>query len=420
MKKTIAILLACIMLISCAPILSFAADTTITESGTLTEPLVIASGDTLTIKSTWTLAAPLTINEGAALVVEAGGWLTVAPGGQLINNGTITVETKGGIQSAGSGTGEADASFINGESGEVNLAKNSFFRIERGTYAYNKGKIKNIDRMTVDGTLNHWIVYPQDWSATYKATEMWDRTAKTVRFTVEHVNDGDLDSDTGYTVASNYKAVPSSGGWCEHGVKEYILITPEDGAGDWVDTGRMQLVVNGSVFDTSERIDNDRGVFTITPVDSMEISIRSYSYKEIVKLFEIELPRTEGYYVKAKDGEVDSITVEYGKTFSFTVVLSEEYDKSDFYAYANGVYLEPDQYGYFDITGPIVDYSMLPSGGVQEDISITIMGVQSNASAEQANSIINFVKEIFDIIQSIFSYFGDLFSGIFGGLTTTE
>lgn len=414
MKKTIAILLACMMIFACLPVVSFAAD--ITEDGTLSDALVVVSGDKLTVSSVWTLNAPLTINEGATLVVEEDGYITIATNGQIINNGTITVKKNGAILSKGAGTGDTLSSFINGEKGVVNLNSSSYFCIERGTYAYNKGTINNIDRMTINGTLYHWVVYPQNFSVTYTRTEMWDRTDKTVNFTVEHVNDADLEDELGYLTASNYGSVPPSGGWCEHGVKEYILITPEDGVGDWVDTGRMQLVVNGTVFDTSERIDNDRGVFTITPVGSMNISILSTNYKDIVKLFEITLPQTDGYYVKSKDGEVGKVTVEYGKTFSFCVVLHEDYDKSDFYAYVNGVSLEPDEYGYFDITGKIEDYEMAINGGVQNDITITIMGVSSNASSESMTSLVSFIKQIFETIQSIFGYFTDLFSGLFGGL----
>ncbi|MBQ8209267.1 MAG: hypothetical protein IJZ35_01610 [Clostridia bacterium] len=422
MKKTIAILLACLMLLACMPVVSFAEETKITEDGTLSDAQVIASGDKWTISAVWTLNAPLTVQEGATLEVADRGYVTIATAGQIINNGTIIVKKDGAILSKGAGTGDNNASFINGEKGVVTLNPGSYFCIERGTYAYNKGTINNIDRMTINGTLNHFIQYPQNFSVTYTKTEMYNRMDTTVAFTVEHVNDADLDTDTGYTVASNYKAVPASGGWCEHGVKEYILITPEDGAGDWVDTGRMKLVVNGTVFDTTERIDNDRGVFTITPVGSMNIEILSTNYKEIVKLFEINLPQTEGYYVKSKDGEVGKVTVEYGKTFSFCVVLNEDYDKSDFYAYVNGVSLEPDEYGYFDITGEIKDYEMATTGGVKNDITITIMGVSSNESSENMSGIVNFIKQIFETIQSIFGYFTDLFTGIFsfGGTSTDD
>lgn len=415
MKKTIAILLACIMLIACAPVATFAADTNITTNTAVTADVTVASGDKLVIGAQYTLDAILTISEGATLEVAEGGYLSVTTNGQIVNNGTILVKNDGAILSNGKGEGETGAPFINGVKGVVNLNNGSYFCIERGTYAYNKGTINNIDRMTINGKLYHFVQYPQSFDVNYSKTEMYNRKDTTVTYTVEHVNDADLDTDTSYLVASNYTAVPATGGWCEHGVKEYILITPESGEGDWVDTGRMKLVINGTVFDTSERIDNDRGVFTITPVGSMNISVLSVSYKELVKIFSISLPQNEAYYVKSKDGEVGNVTVEYGKTFSFSVVLSEEYDKSDFYAYVNGVSLEPDEYGYFDITGPIIDYAMSTTGGVQEDVSISILGVSSNASAENMNSIVSLLKQIFETIMSIFGYFQDLFAGIFGG-----
>lgn len=429
MKKTIAILLACIMLIGCAPIMSFAADTTYDVAGTIAADLTVNSGDKLIISSTQTLSANLTISEGATLEIAEGGYLTIAGTGRLINNGHILVKKGGAIHSNGSGAGVNGAPFYNSETGVVDLNNNSYFCIERGTVAYNKGTINNIDRMTVNGALYHFVVFPNNFTVTYRNTEMWDRVEKDVYFSIDVLSESnpDFTTDTSYLVASNYDNVNTlpettadgkHGDWYEHKVKLYILITPEEGKGDWVDTGRMQLVINGTVFDSSERIDNDRGIFTITPVGSMNVEVLSTNYKDIVKLFEIELPSSEGYYVKAKDGEVDSVIVEYGKTFSFTVVLNEDYDKSDFYAYANGCYLTPDEYGYFDITGPIKeDYTMANAGGVQNDISITIMGVSSNASKEQANSIVNFIKEIFEVIQSIFGYFGDLFSGLFGGMT---
>lgn len=419
MKKAIAILLALVMLMSCAPVMAFAEDSAITSSGTLEADYTVSSGDKLTVSATWTVAAILTVEAGATLVIEENGFLSIAGTGRLVNNGNIVVKKNGAILSKGNGTGENGSSFYNGETGSVTLNNGSYFSIERNTYAYNKGTINNIDRMTITGSLFHFIQYPQNWSVTYKNTEMWNRKETTVDFTVEHVNDSNLVAELDYLTASNYVGVPGSGGWCEHGVKEYILITPEDGDGDWVDTGRMKLVVNGTVFDTAERIDNDRGVFTIIPVGSMNISILSDNYKDIVKLYDILLPRTEGYYVQSKDGHVDEVTVEYGKTFSFSVVLNEEYDKSEPYVYVNGVALTPDEFNYFDITGPIVDYTMAQVGGVQNDISITVMGVSSNESQEKMSGIVNFIKQIFDTIMSFFSYFGDLFEGLFGGVTDT-
>lgn len=419
MKKVISILLALIMVLGCAPVMAFAEDSAITESGTLNENYTVKEGDKLTVSATWTIASLLIVEEGATLVIEENGFLTIASTGRIQNNGNIVVKKNGAILSKGNGTDESGASFYNGTTGSVTLNSGSYFSVEDGTQAYNKGTINNIDRMTIKGSLYHYVIYPQNFSTTYKKTETWNRAELAVDFTIEHVSDSALEKELDYLEAENYSGVPEAG-WCEHGIKEYILITPEDGDGDWVDTGRMQLVVNGTIFNTSERIDNDRGVFTFTPVGSMNITIYSDRYKDIVKLYDIVLPRTEGYYVQSKDGHVDEVTVEYGKTFSFKVVLNEEYDKSEPYIYVNSVSIMPDEFGYFDITGPIVDYTMSQVGGVQDDISIVVMGVNSNASQEQMSGIVNFVKQIFDTIMSIFSYFGDLFDGLFGGLGGTE
>ena len=76
--------------------------------------------------------------------------------------------------------------------------------------------------------------------------------------------------------------------------------------------------------------------------------------------------------------------------------------------------MEPDEYGYFDVTGPIVDDQIATSGGVQGDITITVMGVSANEIRETMGSVLTFVQQIFDIIKSIFDYFADIFSGLFG------
>ena len=138
--------------------------------------------------------------------------------------------------------------------------------------------------------------------------------------------------------------------------------------------------------------------------------------KDLVKLFDITLPRTEAYYVISKDGDVDNITVEYGKTFSFRVVLSPDYDKSDCYCYINTLYVEPDEFGYYDVTGPIVSEGMATAGGVQEDISIAVMGVSANERKEMVNSLVGFIQEIFSVFKEIFSYFSDIFTGLGEGL----
>lgn len=428
MKKAIAILLASLMMLSCVSVVSFAEDITSEnqetwndfQSGTIEDEYVVKAGATWSIKSTLTLTGRIIVEENATLVIEQGASLTVTgTTGQIVNNGTVIVKTQGYIMLSANGSSENDASFINNKTGVLTLNSNSLFFISPKSYAFNKGTINNIERIQINGGyLYHYITFPQNFDVAYKKTEMWNRQDTTVSFKVEYVSDGDLDAETDYLIASNYKSVPQSGGWFEHNVKLYVLITPEDGDGDWVDTGRMMLNVNGNLFGAKDKIDNDRGVFTVIPVGAMDISISSTAYKDIVKLFKIILPRSEGYYVKTKDGDVDEVTVEFGKTLSFTVILDDDYDLSTPSAYAGMDYLEPDEYGYFDVMG-YKDGELQSAGGVQDNFSITIMNVSSNERREQTNSIVNFIKQIFETIQSIFGYFGDLFSDIFGGLISS-
>jgi hypothetical protein len=180
----------------------------------------------------------------------------------------------------------------------------------------------------------------------------------------------------------------------------------------------MQLTAGGQNVPVTEHeeIPNDRGVFCISPANALELGVYSTAYKDLVKIFEIILPNTEGYYVISKDGDVDTATVEYGKVFSFRVVLAPEYDKSDSYVYVNAFYMEPDEYGYYDVTGRIVDEGMASEGGVQEDIEIQVMGVSSNERQAQMSSLVGFIQQIFSVIEEIFSYFLGLFDGLGEGL----
>ncbi len=422
MKKVISILLACLMIFGCMPVLAFAAATDITATTTQLTSVTLYDGDRLTLSANYTLSdgAQLTVNSGATVIVKEGAALTAQSGGQIINNGTIIVESGAGIVCSTRSTTEAAAAFYNGETGSVTLEKGSKFRIYDNACVYNKGKFDyaSDESLLLEplAVLRHWIKFPQNFEQTYSAADMWNRSETTVSFDIKYTVDSSLKTDTGYLTVDNYFPVPASGTWVSHKDILYILITPESGDGDWIDTGRMQIAVNKTILDAKEKIDNSRGVFVVRPNGAMDISIESVAYEKIVKLFDITLPKTEGYYVQTVAGEVDNVIVPYGKELSFTVILADDYDKSDFYAYANGVALTPDEFGYFDITGPFVDYAMASKGGVQEDISITIMGVSSNASQEQMSSIVNFIKEIFDVIKSIFGYFSDLFSGLFGSL----
>ncbi|MCD7827137.1 MAG: hypothetical protein LUG85_01175 [Clostridiales bacterium] len=401
-KKTLSIILACLLLASCLPLSAMAA--TIYEYDVIqSKNATIASGNDVIITANYT------IDEGVTVTVN--GTLTVSGSGHIENNGTLIVN--GGLVLTATESSMDTAALYN--KGTVTFTSSSSSALGQASYIYNAGTINGMDYLTILGTLYHQVTLFPSWTETYDKSSTYDRKEHTVTFTVKYVLDSLLDSDTAYLSAESYNNTVSSEKttWVEHGEKLYILITPNEEE-DWIDTGRMQLTVNGSLIDASARVDNTRGVFCIIPTNSINnLAVYSYAYKSIVKLFEITLPRTDGYYVTTMDGDIDTCTVEYGTTFSFRVVLSEDYDQSEITVYADAAQLTPDAYGYYDITGPIVDDAVTTEGGVQDSFTIRVLGVASNSARETVNSVLTFIQEIFAIIQSIFEYFSDLFSGLF-------
>lgn len=417
MKKVFTILLTCIMLLTCVPFSASAADIPWTGVETVSVPVTVNAGETYVIKGTYTITTTMTIVEGAALVIEDGGTLLfTGDNGKLINSGTVTVKRNGTLSLNGIGSGAQGATLINNEKGTLVLENSSLCSLSKNSQAFNYGNIKNIDRMDIKGTLTHQVTIPGSFTVDYSYIETWNRqsfnTSYFVSYYIPKEGDADLDytEDSSYTLISDKTTVPVI-----HGQKLYVMITPEEGdEGDWADIGRMQLIAGGQNVSATEheKIANDRGVFCIAPANALELGVYKTGYKDLVKLFDITLPRTEAYYVISKDGDVDKITVEYGKTFSFRVVLSPDYDKSEPYCYVNTLYMEPDEFGYYDVTGPILDEGMATAGGVQEDISIQVMGVSANARQEMVGSLVGFIQEIFSVIKEIFSYFTSIFEGL--------
>lgn len=426
MKKIISLVLVSIMLLTCLPLSVFAADGTWAGTQTISTPTAIADGTTTAVSgSSRTITSVLTIQPSGKLIIKEGATVLVSGNGRIVNQGEIIVESGATLHIAGIGANEADCALKN--ENIIDIKADASVLIAKSATVFNAGYIKNAERISVIGSLQHQVTFtPKDngdtvnnntfasFSWTYKNTEMWNRTETIVNFTSRILKDTELETDLGYTVAANYTNACPNVGWYEHGEKVYILVTADEN-GSWIDTSRMKLTINGQEATAYATVDNDRGVFCITPTNSIEVSVASLAYKDIVKLFDVTLPKTEGYYVITKDGVVDQATVEFGKTFSFRVVLNPEYDKSKIVVYVNTFAIEPDEYGYYDIQGKEESVGFALAGGVQDDLSIQVMGVAPNERVEQMNNIVSFIKEIFDVFRSIFAYFQDLFAGLFGG-----
>ncbi len=415
MKKFIAILMTCIMLLACVPFSVSAAESVWSESATVNAAFSVPAGDTYKITGTYTIATTARVEEGATLLIAKGGSIIfTGAAGRLINSGNVIVENGGTLNLSGTGSELSDATFVNNETGKLTIGTTAECYLASGSAAFNYGTIENIDKMTVKGTLSHQVTIPGTFTVGYSYLETWNRQNFETTYTVGYYQYQAGDADLDYTESSSYTlASAETTVLVPHGQKLFLMITPEEGVeGDWCDVGRMQITAGGQSLKAENIIDNDRGVFSITPANALKVQVYSTSYKDLVKIYEINLPKTEAYYVISKDGDVDVATVEFGKVFSFRVVLAPEYDKSDSYVYVNTLYMEPDEYGYYDVTGPIVDEGMATAGGVQEDIEIQVMGVSANASQEMMGSLVGFIQQIFSVIEEIFSYFFGIFDDL--------
>ena len=449
MKKTIAILLACIMLMACAPLNVFAAGDIVISTGDIVtwDGTEIADGQKLVVKGSLYVDNKM-VNKGS-ISVENGGSITFKSNGRLENYSTVTVKGGGSIYFDGMGRGKDYATLFNTENGVISFAANASGRLSDKSEGYNYGDIINSGRITKDGDLKHNVTIPGSYELTFNKLETWNREPTTVKFEVSYYMYKEGDTDDAYAIVENFK--PNVCGLnnpvdvlVSDGEKLFVMITPKieklttvvDGEekvtmiGEWVDAARIKLNAGTTTLDVTTILETKNpdavrileygGVFTVKPTNAIDLEVATTKYKDLVKIFKIELPRTEAYYVITDNNDVDEVSIEFGDTLSFRVVLEPDYDKSEPYVYVNSIYQEPADYGYYRIKGPLMsDGYFAETGGVQDDLTITVMGVSSNESKEQLSGLVAMVQEILSIIQEIFSYFTSLFEGLgsLGGTT---
>lgn len=408
MKKTISVVLAVIMILAVCPVISFAAVTwnTGTKIGTGKYDDAVNTTGTgeVEVAGVATVTNSLTVTDGVTLRVTGTLVMTGSTAKLIISSNAKVIVADGGTVLMQSGS-----SFIN--DGIIHMNTGSNFNINTGSNCKNNNIIENISKVSVNGgMLYHKVSLPNSFSSTYKKSETWNRKDMTIQFSPSYFLDAGATTDTEYLDAK-YTAVNTTPGgttdvYVEHNTKIYVKITVPDGDGDFIDVGRMQLSAGG------QTINCDRGVFAVTPTNAMTLNVVSTKYADIVKIFKVELPKTDGYYVALFDGTVGETTVEYGKTLQFHVVIGPDYDKSEYSVYVNTAELKPDQYGYYDVTGPIdADGNMATAGGVQQAITIKVLGVTSNKLINTMTDVVDFIQQIFSVIKSIFEFFKDLFTG---------
>ena len=420
MKKTLSVFLAVLLSVSCFAGLSAVSSAADTLSGNLSD---------MTIDQVVYVSGTATVPEGVTVTIADGGSIVV-PSGASLKVGTAM--TSNSVSSA-----------------KVSIKDSGTLQIQNG------GSVTNYGTILTDGandqaiyvgnnaTFVNKVYVPGEYIVSYSSSDgTYDHYSHTVTYKPAYLLSSDsskFDSDAAYLDYSKYTSTGSSGATVSvpYDAKLYVTIRAEEGGSEapFIDTGRMPLSTNGNIVvksletsDSSRAIDDCTGIwaFELTSAAFITVPDASKRYSNCVRQFTITLPYTDSYYTEAFGYEgkgLHDVTVNYGSTLSFRVVLSKDYDKSDVSVYFGTYKLTKGADGYYTITGPILVkstkqpasddeldsgtystdlYEMSPTGGIQQNGTIMVLGVISNKTQGTINNVLSLIKQIFQIIKEVF------------------
>ena len=369
MKKTISVLLALIMLLSCSPILLgtvFAAGTNITfdTSGDMADNLrsgyryTIPSGVTMTVPADVTVSIPLSTT------------LTVEEGGKLIFNGTINVA---GTSSA-YGTLDVKGTIVNVEDNNISTGK----------YGVAQAHVRFPSLATVG--LADCI---EVWYATSTSGNAYEN--QTPGFTYVKVSDDGADIPLPLNQYLYIKA---------------DIIKDGDYTNQKYDDGLMNVYLNGVPIPYAA--ESHRTML----VSAGDITYSRWANDDaFLKTYRISLTSGKGYTVYGREGEEGTAYIKWGQPFSFRVEVDEEYQMSgstlEVYLY-NGYGIvdynhdtsqtvhpmTPDASGYYKIPAVISDYTVYVSMLSIDDATVTKVGGILQTVRSIFEMIINFFRQI--------------------------
>lgn len=414
MKKLLSVILTVIMLVGCLPV-AFA-DAPIELTGTNNGPLPYTS-KTLYVSGTFTN--------------EAGGTLDLSKCTLVINSG---------------------ATFDN---------YGTFKKDEATNVIVNEG-----------GHFYNYISFPGSTEKSYtRADGTFDRAEHSITYQYKYLLKSALTSEREHLYYPNYTAAAGADIPVEYNDTIYVVIGAEEGGSpvSYLDTSRIKLTgsegiidsadvasynrsaTDGSFIDTLLGGDDDEdsakknyrfGVFAITPTSAASYTPVSLKYADVVTLFDIELPSKEGRYaVKTDKGEYGHAILKYGEMLTVTVELDPKYDESEPVIYVGGWGIYPDKDGYYDINAVYADSGktlivaglnekgvMASNGtvtygdspepvfeyGVRAQFKMSVTGIVENETKQKFTSVLQYLKQIFDVFKEVFESIKEALSGLFG------
>lgn len=364
MKRTLALILAAVLLLVALPISVSAADINI--SSDVTNAVTIASGS----------RAYITRN----ITIRTQGSITVAAGAELYINPGVTVTVNGYINNFGT--------------------------------IYNKGTIANKGNVQTDpagtGMLKHFVTIPASY----------DASAYTVLYCINlnHIWDDFFDNIDDYNANTEHYYASNSAGFSDYVQDGYTVYFTLLFNQPKIDPYKFEVNAGGA------RLIRDRGVYAITAGNAVNVTYGTYNASALIKQIKIALPSGDGYRVvcygtsleQAVQDAIDFVWVDYGSTLSFRVEVFEGWQDSNIVVTIGGLdpsaqaadasIAGPDTYGYYEIRN-ITDKKAATNA-----YEINVAGVVSDDTQNLIKSIMKFIQDIFQTIKEIFSAFFELFN----------
>jgi len=375
MKKTLAVILSIVMLVCCIPFSVNAAENVVWDvNHTISASNELVSGNNYTQQS-----GILTVPSNMTVYIPAGTTVTVMQGATLRCLGYIIVY----------GTLIVDG-FVDDEgASHISLAPESETASAKAAVRFPKladkglaGKIKVSYGVTSSGNSYENIAEDFEW------------------------NEVSADGSTVYCSLNQFVHVKAE-------------IIEDEPPFDKYDDSLMTVYINGLAAPYGQ------GSVVFEVSTSTNVSYRSWVRDDdFLNTFKIHLPTGEGYAVYGREGEQsapgETVMLKYGQPFAFKVEIDPEYDMSVYEVYIYDGYgwlsLDPTNQDLSGITpAKPDDYGYYVIDSVKGELQIKVEGVVKNETILMVGSILDLVKNIFDMIssffQEIFAFLGISFGG---------
>lgn len=362
-KKILSMLLALVMVIAIAPVSVFANSEIVLddESVTYTSPVFVSSGETCRITGSYLFTGEVLVCPSATLIIE--------------DTASVTFQ-----------------SFFRNE-GNLVIKDGSECILDETCSLENYGAIENADNIIIDGNLLNMITIPGMVTVDYLPTFMNDDPFEIDYAYSYYLPDEYDESNAEYYADSYITCSADTVVRVPYGCDLYLKFAPlTEPEGRHIDTGKVKLVATSEcsteniVIDSFYQYKDDKhninSLYCMTVEDSYSISTQSLAYDDIVKCFSIVADSNIGYDIEAENG-VDLNSVEIYSQPKFKINIHEDYSQSDYEVYlsANDVTagpFDPDDDGYYYIMGPILERGMAMAGGIQQDITVIVTGLELN------------------------------------------